>query len=203
MSEYLAVLADRCASLPDKRSGCNTRYPMRDIGLAAFSVFFMQCPSFPAHRRLLTAERGRSNAQTLFGMAGVPCDNHIRRMLDGAPPEHFDAVFSRIINDPGATGGLSAMRCLDGRTPIALDGSEHSRSRKVHCAQCSTRRRDRAVEYFHGFVGASIVAPGQRRALPPAPAFMRPQDGAAKQDCESRAARRRRRRRPPACNRGR
>ena len=190
LSEYLAVLADRCASLPDKRSGRNTRYPMRDIGLAAFSVFFMQYPSFLAHQRLLTAERGRSNAQTLFGMAGVPCDNHIRRMLDGAPPEHFDAVFSHIINELDATGGLSAMRCLDGRTLIALDGSEHFRSRKVHCAQCSMRRRDGAVEYFHGFVGASIVAPGQRRALPLAPEFVRPQDGAAKQDCESRAARR-------------
>ncbi len=44
------------------------------------------------------------------------------------------------------------------------------------------------MEYFHSFVGAAIVAPGQRRALPLAPEFVRPQDGAAKQDCESRAA---------------
>ena len=46
------------------------------------------------------------------------------------------------------------------------------------------------MEYFHSFVGAALVAPGQRQALPLAPEFVRPQDGPAKQDCESRAARR-------------
>ena len=44
------------------------------------------------------------------------------------------------------------------------------------------------MQRSHSFVGAAIVAPGQRRALPLAPEFVRPQDGAAKQDCESRAA---------------
>ena len=198
LSRYIGVLADRCASLPDKRSGRNTRYRMRDVGLAPFSVFFMQCPSFLAHRRLLAASRGRSNAETLFGMSGVPCDNHIRGMLDGAPPGHFDKVFSHIVNDPGTAGGLSALRCLDDRVLIALDGSERFHSRKVHCAQCATRRRDGAVEYFHSFVGAAIVAPGQRRAAPLAPEFVRPQDGAVKQDCESRAALRRLARLGPA-----
>ena len=44
------------------------------------------------------------------------------------------------------------------------------------------------MKYFHSFVGAAIMAPGRRRATPLAPEFVRPQDGAAKQDCESRAA---------------
>jgi hypothetical protein len=30
---------------PDKRRGMNTTYGMGDIGMAAFSVFFMQSPS--------------------------------------------------------------------------------------------------------------------------------------------------------------
>jgi hypothetical protein len=43
--------------------------PSPDIGLAAFSVFFMQRPSFLGHQRALAAGHGQSNCQTLLGMA--------------------------------------------------------------------------------------------------------------------------------------
>lgn len=46
------------------------------------------------------------------------------------------------------------------------------------------------MEYFHSFVGATLVAPGPKTVLPPPPEFVRPQDGASKQDCEPMAARR-------------
>ena len=35
-----------CEGFPDKRTGTNTRYPMVDVGLGAFSLFFTQSPSF-------------------------------------------------------------------------------------------------------------------------------------------------------------
>jgi len=177
--------------LPDRRFGSNTRYAMTDIGLAAFSVFFMQSPSFLAHQRALTEARGRSNTETLFGMAAIPTDNHIRQMLDGAPTDHFDGVFGRIVRDLDEGGGLAPMRRLGGRVLIALDGSEHFTSRKIHCPHCSTRKRsDGGTEYFHSFVGATLVAPGHATVLPLPPEFVRPQDGAEKQDCEPVAARR-------------
>jgi hypothetical protein len=52
LERYIAALRERCGQLPDKRSGRNTRYGMADIGLSAFSVFFMQSPSFLAHQRV-------------------------------------------------------------------------------------------------------------------------------------------------------
>jgi hypothetical protein len=74
---------------------------------------------------------------------------------------------------------------------IALDGTEHFCSRKIHCERCSTRRRsDGGTEYFHAFLGASMVAPGHTRVLPLPPEFVAPQDGAEKQDCERNAAKR-------------
>jgi hypothetical protein len=74
---------------------------------------------------------------------------------------------------------------------IALDGTEHFCSRKVNCQQCSTRRRsDGGTEYFHAFLGATLVAPGHQRVLPLPPEFIAPQDGAEKQDCERNAAKR-------------
>ena len=193
LKSYITALRERCAGLPDRRTGGNGRYTMADIGLAAFSVFFMQSPSFLAHQTALAegAGRGRSNAHTLFGMTAIACDNHIRAMLDGAPTDHFDPVFASIIKDLDGRGCLAPLRCLDGRVLIALDGSEHFCSRKVSCPHCSTRKRaDGETEYFHTFVGATLVAPGHKTVLPLPPEFVRPQDGAAKQDCETTAAKR-------------
>ena len=191
LDSYMTALRARCDALPDKREGRNTQYSMADIGLAAFSVFFMQSPSFLAHQQALEELRGRSNANTLFGMTKIPSDNHIRQMLDGAPPDHFDALFAEIVRDLNASGGLAALRRLGGRVLIALDGSEHFCSRKISCPHCSTRKRsDGEIEYFHSFVGATLVAPGHATVLPLPPEFVRPQDGAKKQDCEPNAARR-------------
>jgi hypothetical protein len=191
LESYLEDLRVRCGGMPDKRRGRNGRYLMADIGMAAFSVFFMQSPSFLAHQRTLNEGRGRSNAQTLFKMTEIPCDNHIRQMLDGVPTDHLDAVFAAIVEDVDRRGGLTALRCLGGRALIALDGSEHFCSRKISCPHCSTRKRsDGETEYFHSFVGATLVAPTTKDVLPLPPEFVRPQDGALKQDCEPRAARR-------------
>ncbi|MDE2792397.1 MAG: hypothetical protein OXI81_18545 [Paracoccaceae bacterium] len=43
------------------------------------------------------------------------------------------------------------------------------------------------VESFHSVLGAILVATGQATALPLPPEFIRPRDGAGKQDCECNA----------------
>jgi len=190
VEQLIGGLNEVCAGLPDQRKGPRRDgdYTMADIGLSAFSAFFMGSPSFLAHQRALEEGHGRSNCETLFGMAAIPSDNYIRLMLDGAAPAAFDGLFFKAIE---AAGPLTPFQCLGGRTPIALDGSEHHCSRKIKCPQCSTRRRsDGGTEYFHAFLGASIVAPGHKQVLPLPPEFVAPQDGAEKQDCERNAAKR-------------
>jgi hypothetical protein len=121
-------------------------------------------------------------------MTAIPTDAYIRQMLDGAPPVAFDPLFFKTIATDGV---LDPFRRLDGRVLIALDGTEHFCSRKIHCPRCSTRKRsDGGTEYFHAFLGASIVAPGHQQVLPLPPEFIAPQDGAEKQDCERNAAKR-------------
>jgi hypothetical protein len=190
LEHLIADLKGVCAGLPDRRKGPpgERDFTMADIGLSAFSLFFMGSPSFLAHQRALKQGHGRSNCQTLFGMSAIPCDNHIRGMLDGAAPTAFDGLFFKAIE---AAGPLTPFQCLDGRVLIALDGTEHHCSRKIKCPQCSTRRRsDGGTEYVHAFLGASIVAPGHKRVLPLPPEFIAPRDGAEKQDCERNAAKR-------------
>ena len=109
-------------------------------------------------------------------------------MLDGAPTAAFDPLFLKAIETPGV---LAPFERLDGHSFIALDGTEHHCSRKIHCARCSSRKRaDGGTEYFHAFLGASIVAPGHTHVLPLPPEFIAPQDGAEKQDCERNAVKR-------------
>jgi hypothetical protein len=191
LEELLSDLKKVCAGLDDKRVGPGYRYTMADIGLAAFSVFFMQSPSFLGHQRTLAEGHGRSNCQTLFGMAAIPSDNHIRQMLDGNSPAAFDELFLKGLEITAAADGLAPFKRLGGRLLVALDGTEHFGSRKLGCPQCSARRRtDGGTEYFHAFLGASVVAPGHTQVLPLPPEFIVPQDGAEKQDCERAAAKR-------------
>jgi hypothetical protein len=190
LEALIATLREVCAALPDKRQGRNRHYAMADIGMAAFAVFFMQSPSFLAHQRRLREGHGRSNCETLFQMSDIPSDNHIRAMLDPVAPELFHPVFAAAVRTLAASDGLAALRCLGDHVLIALDGTEYHRSTKVHCTRCSSCRKADQTEYFHAMVSAVLVAPGHNRALPLAPEFVAPQDGADKQDCESRACRR-------------
>jgi hypothetical protein len=190
LESWIRELRDVCAGLPDRRQGPwhDGQYTMADIGLSAFSLFFMGCPSFLAHQRRLEEGQGRSNCQTLFGMQAIPTDATVRAMLDGAEPDVFDPLFYSVLATPGVS---EPFRCLGGRTIVALDGTEHFNSRKIHCPRCLKRKRaDGGTEYCHSFLGASVVAPGTNRVLPLPPEFVLAQDGAEKQDCERNAAKR-------------
>jgi hypothetical protein len=177
---------------PDKRRGVNTTYSMADVGMAAFSVFFMQSPSFLSHQRYFEAGHGRSNCTSLFGITKIPSDNHIRDLLDPASPALLLPVFAATVGHlEGIGGGLDMFRRLGGHVLIALDGTEYHCSRKIHCQHCSTRARGQSgTEYYHAMLAATLVAPGHDKVVPLEPEFIVPQDGAEKQDCENRAAKR-------------
>jgi hypothetical protein len=190
LESLVMALKALCATLPDRRRGDNTMYEMSDIGMAAFSVFFTQSPSFLSLQTALREGRGRgrSNCQTLFLMGENPSDNHVRGMLDPVSPELLFPMFAKTRAALEAGGGLDAFRCFDGRVLIALDGTEYFCSQKLDCPKCSSRKRTNGkIEYFHSMVSAAMVAPGHDRVLPLEPEFITPQDGADKQDCESRA----------------
>src|SRR3954470_3016233 len=87
LESLLAGVRSACAAFPDKRRG-NVTYSMADIGLSAFSLFFMQSESFLSHQRALEEGQKTSNCQSLFGMTAVPTDTHIRAMLDPVHPSH-------------------------------------------------------------------------------------------------------------------
>ena len=71
----LAGLREVCSGFPDKRKTDAGIYSMADIGLSAFSLFFMQSESFLGQQRSLEEGRKTSNCHSLFGMAKIPTGN--------------------------------------------------------------------------------------------------------------------------------
>lgn len=181
----------RLSSLPDKRTGKNTRYGMEDAALSAFSVFFTQTPSFLAYQRMMEGSKGKSNAQSLFGVHQIPSDNQIRDLLDAVPPEHIFPVFEEILQELEQQGQLEGFRSIAGTLLIAMDGTEYFSSSQIHCSNCSTRTlKSGETRYFHSVITPVMVCPGQSHVIPLVPQFIGPQDGHDKQDCETAAAKR-------------
>lgn len=189
--EHLAHLRHVFSTFRDHRTGQNTRYSIQDIGLAAFSVFFTQCPSFLAHQKAMQEAKGKSNAQSLFHLDQIPCDNHIRQTLDPVPPEQLFPCFDAVLESLHQAGHLESWRALAGRFLIALDGTWYYSSQKIHCPNCSClEHKSGEKTYYHSAVTPVLVAPDHDQAIPLRPEFVSPQDGHIKQDCEIAAAKR-------------
>jgi hypothetical protein len=175
----------------DARKGKNKSYTMVDAGLSAFSVFFMQSPSFLEHQRTLEQAHGENNARTLFGVHEIPSDNQIRSLLDPTPPSLVKPIYSCLFNALREGGVVDSQRSINGTLLLAFDGVEYFSSQAIHCEHCSTRQHaNGTVTYFHTAVTPVLVKPGGDKVIPLAPEFIRPQDGAEKQDCEINAAKR-------------
>src|SRR4051812_50082430 len=120
LDALLGSLRDRLERFPDKRRGINTTYPMGDIGMAAFSVFFLQSPSLLARQRQFEAGHGHSNGTSLFGLAKIPSDNHIRDMFDPAAPDLLQPVFAAARDQPRhIDSGLDVFPRVAGRGALA------------------------------------------------------------------------------------
>ena len=189
--QHLRYLRQVLGGFADPRTGDNTSYTMEDIGLGAFSVFFTQCPSFLANQKAMQQAKGHSNAQSLFHLEEIPCDNHIRQTLDHVPPEKLYPCYDEVFESLRQAGHLESWRAIADTLLLGLDGTWYFSSHKIHCAHCSClESKDGEKTYYHSAVTPVIVAPGQPQPLPLPPEFITPQDGHTKQDCEIAASKR-------------
>lgn len=176
---------------PDARTGQNIRYGLVDAGMGAFSVFITQSPSFLLHQEGLKRRRGRSNAESLFGMKKLPSDNQIRSMLDPVQPSYVTPLFRVIYKGLAERGVLKEFRSHANSLLIALDGTEYFSSQKIQCANCSQRALSNGqTNYFHSVLTPVIVQAGNEHVISLEPEFITPQDGKEKQDCEIEAGKR-------------
>ena len=191
LEQLMTILFQQFDHLPDHRTGQNSHYTIADGAKAAFSVFFTQSPSFLAYQRTMQQTKGRSNAETLFQMDQIPCDNQIRALLDPISPRQLFGVFDQVYQNLAEAEMLTEFRVLDDQLLVSLDGTGYFTSKTIQCSNCLQRTSAQGeTSYYHTAITPVIVRPGNPQVICLAPEFMMPQDGHEKQDCERAAAKR-------------
>jgi hypothetical protein len=189
-SELMGHLGASLAQIPEHRRGDNGHYAIGDAGLAAFSVFFMQEPSFLAYQTDMQEKHGHNNARSLFGVAEIPSDGQTRNLLDPVDPARLVAPFWACYETLMRRGVLRDYHGATGTQLVSLDGTQYFASQKVHCDNCRVTVRDGRTYYAHPVLLAVVGAPEQPHVVCLPPEFITPQDGAEKQDCEQQAIKR-------------
>lgn len=188
----LGYLESAIDSFPDHRTGKNCVYSIRDAALSAFSVFFMQCPSFLAHQKLMRSETGDDNAHTIFGVEKIPSDNCIRYLIDPVSPQALFPVYQQVHAQLAEDNRFEReYRSVMNTYLMAVDGVWFHNSEEVHCGSCSRKHhRDGRTTWYHSALTPAFVRAGSNTVIAVEPEFITPQDGAKKQDCEINAGKR-------------
>src|SRR3954452_6659492 len=122
LETLLQGVRSACAAFPDKRHG-EVTYNMADIGLSAFSLFFLQSESFLAHQRALEAGRKMSNCPKPVRHDGRPDRQSYPRH---ARPGASLAPAARLRPNPGyAAPARWAARLPTARRPCADRARRH------------------------------------------------------------------------------
>src|SRR3989442_163862 len=182
----LGLLRSGFANIPDYRLS-DPDISLTDALMSAFAMFSLKSPSLLAFDR----ERAEGNLETIYGIERVPCDTHMREILDPVSPEWLRPVFKSIFRQLQRGKALEAMTFLDGYYLLALDGTGYFSSKTIHCASCLHQvHRNGTITYTHQMLGAAIIHPDVRAVIPLMPEPIGKHDGTGKNDCERNAAKR-------------
>jgi hypothetical protein len=127
---------------------------MSDAALSAFSVFFMQSPSFLDDQKMMEKERGKNNAQSLFGVHLIPkvvynTNHRLKKWYFQVTPSLLlpANVLRRPIHN------------------LAFQ-SHYFSSQTIHCDCCSTQSlKNGKTHYSHVAVTPVIVSPKKLSVL--------------------------------------
>jgi hypothetical protein len=187
----MEFLSEELKELPDERTGENKKYQVKEAVMAGFSVFFTQCGSFLQHQRLMKENKGKDNAQSLFGIRSIPCDNQIRNLLDPIQAETVFGTFKTVYSWLEKKGIIEEFKYGENQILISLDGTEYHASKNINCPNCNCREHKNGEKtYYHQVITPVIVSPNKKQVINLEPEFIRKQDGKTKQDCENEAVKR-------------
>src|SRR5215813_6502753 len=182
----IGLVRNGFAHIPDYRLS-EPDIALPDALMSAFAMFSLKAPSLLAFDK----ERAEGNLHTIYGIERIPCDTHMRTILDPVSPKWLRPVFTSIFWQLQRGKALEPMTFLDGHYLLALDGTEYFSSKTIHCASCLHRvHRSGSITYAHQMLGAAIIHPDQRAVIPLMPEPIVNRDGTDKNDCERNAAKR-------------
>ena len=181
-----ALVRKRLDTVPDPRPGLPT-IPLGDALMSAFAMFSLKCTSLLAFDQC----RGDPNIRRLYRVGRIPSDTSMREILDGVDPSGIRPLFTDVFRVLQRGKVLEQFVYWNNCYLLAMDGSEHFSSGKVHCPCCQEKHSHTGViTYSHAVVGAVVVHPDHREVIPLCPEPIIRQDGVTKNDCERNATHR-------------
>lgn len=99
------------ASLPDDRLG-ETEMSLTDALMSAFAMVSLTSPSLLAFDR----ERAEGNLHTIYGIAQVPCDTHMREILAPVFPALLRPLFKSVFRQLQRGKALEPRAFLEGHS---------------------------------------------------------------------------------------
>ncbi len=103
------LVQSRLSNLPDYRLG-DPEISFTDALMSAFAMFSLKAPSLLAFDK----ERAEGNVHTIYGIERVPCDTHMRAILDPVSPKWLRPLFTSVFRQLQRGKALEPMACLDG-----------------------------------------------------------------------------------------
>ena len=159
--QMLKSVKETLEKIPEHRRGQNKQYELKDAGLSALSLFYMQSPSFLSWQQDMEKKRGKNNARSLFGIERIPSDEQVKNLLDPVQEKDVGGPFWAIYHGLEERGQLDGYRHVGETYLVSLDGTQHHSSAKVHCEQCRVTIRGEKATYAHQVLLAMVGAPGQ------------------------------------------
>lgn len=184
------ILSKRFLKVKDSREADRVKYRLHDFFMTGFAMMYFQDPSLLTFQRRLQKAWNLNNLKTMFNIESIPKDTQLRDILDQAPTDELEAIFSDYLYQLQRSKHLEYYQFLNGAYLIPIDGSQYFSSKKLSCPGCLTKKFKGQIRYHHQILQAVIVHPDMKQVLPLAPEPIQNKDGSTKQDCEINAGKR-------------
>ena len=175
--------------ITDHRQTKGVDISIADALMSAFAMFSLKTSS------LLQFDEARADAivshniRSLYGVKNIPSDTRMREIVDLIDPTSIRGAFKNIFRTLERGKALEDYKFIDGHMLVAMDGTGHFSSKKVHCENCLEKKhRDGSVTYQHQSLAAVVVHPDKKQVIAMCPEAIIKQDGTQKNDCERNAA---------------
>jgi hypothetical protein len=181
-----ALIQKAFQKIPDHRPPL-AEIPLTDTLRSAFAMFSLKDPSLLAFDQ----RRNDENIKAIYHIKTIPCDTHLRTILDPVDPETLRPPFKDVFRQLQRGKALEPFMFYEECYLISLDGTGYFSSSEIHCESCLEKTsKSGKVTYSHQILGAAIVHPDIREVIPLMPEPIIKQDGQQKNDCERNAAKR-------------
>ena len=137
-----------------------TDMALTEASMSAFAMFSLTSPSLLAFDK----ERAEGNLETVYGIERVPCDTHMREILDRVSPEWLRPLCKSVFRQLQRGKALEDLVFLDGYYLLALDGTGYVSSQTIHCASCLHKVQRNGSIALQSMQGSPLTPLLQNRA---------------------------------------